>query len=300
MAHHGGTALGLQRRVGMVEVGRRRRPDQSHDALHDHRAVEDVAPLFLIGHAPRHQGRLRGVESRHRAARDADEHHREYGVGGRLRMTVLQTAPDFGDFGLVDGERHHDAHGHAHQQETEYRIDPANDLVDRQQGGYQVVSQDDDHPDVNARVGGELRLQQLRGRVHEDHPDEHHQQHHETAHELFHAVAEVFAVRLGQTAAVVAQGNHARQVVVDRAAEDAPEDNPQVGGRAELCPHDGAADRTHPRDVQELDEEKLPRLHRNVIDPVGHRLRRRRPLLVNAEHPVHETAVEKVSEDEQY
>ena len=140
-------------------------------------------------------------------------------------------------------------------------------------------------------------MQKLCGRVHEDHPDQNHQQHHESAHELFHAVAQIFAMRFRKTATIITERNHAGEVVVDRTTEDATEDNPEIGGRAELRPHDSAADRTHACDIQKLNQEKLPRLHRNVIDPVGHCLRGRFTVFINSEYPFHETAVEEVSED---
>jgi DNA-binding response OmpR family regulator len=44
---------------------------------------------------------------------------------------------------------------------------------------------------------------------------------------------------------------------MNRTSEDAAEYNPQVGCRAELRPHDGAANRAYACDIQELDEEKM-------------------------------------------
>src|SRR5690606_14271875 len=64
----------------LVEEGHGRcRPDQGDDALGDHGAVENLAPIGLVAEAASHQRTLSGMETADGAAGDGDEHQRPDG-----------------------------------------------------------------------------------------------------------------------------------------------------------------------------------------------------------------------------
>ena len=80
--------------------------------------------------------------------------------------------------------------------------------------------------------------------------------------------AKVDADQFGEARATVADGKHAREIVMDGTCEYAAENNPQIGRGTEFGSHDGTENRTGSGNVQELDHEDLPGGHLDVIDSV--------------------------------
>ena len=74
----------------------------------------------------------------------------------------------------------------------------------------------------------------------------------------------------GQTCTFVALRDHACQIVVDGTGENIAQHDPQERGCAELRAHDGTDDGTDACDVQELNQENPPGLHRHIVDAVSH------------------------------
>ena len=110
-------------------------PDERHDALGDHGAIEDGATMTSVFYATRHERRLRGMETADGSVSDGDEHHREDGVGLILGAEALT---HLGEVGTIDIERDENAHGHEDERECEERIHTANDLIDREKRGKNV------------------------------------------------------------------------------------------------------------------------------------------------------------------
>ena len=81
-------------------------------------------------------------------------------------------------------------------------------------------------------------------------------------------------------------------------SEDAAQHNPKERSRAELCTHDGTDDGSDACNVKELDEIDAPRLHRNVVNAVGHGRGGCGTLRVDTEELLNELSVNEVSEDE--
>ena len=235
------------------------------------------------------------MEARHRTAGDGDEHHRKYGVVRCVRMAVFQTIPYFGYLRSESNKGHHNRHGHAQQQETEHRIDTSDQLVDRQQCGNEIIGQNNHHPNIDIPVLRKMRIQQSSRRVDEHHAHQNHQQHHETAHELLDAITQIVSMNFRKAAALFTKGNHARHVIVHRTGKNAAEHDPQEGCGAELGTHDGTADGSHARDVQELDKENAPRLHRDIVHAIGHILRRGLAFRVRTENSLGKLAVYQVT-----
>ena len=122
-------------------------PDQSDDALTDHGAVEYHVALTLRLHAAGHQGRLGRVETRDRAAGHRDEHKAPDGLAGGLH--VVEVGPQLRNYIVgIDKDADADAHSHDDQADAKDGVDFADDLIDGQEGGDEVVSQDDPQPDL--------------------------------------------------------------------------------------------------------------------------------------------------------
>ena len=78
--------------------------------------------------------------------------------------------------------------------------------------------------------------------------------------------------------------------------EDAAEDYPQVGGRAEENAHDGTEDGTRTRDVQELNEVNAPGGHGDVIDSVLEAVRWGLAFWLSPEDTFDECSVEEIAQ----
>ena len=70
-----------------------------------------------------------------------------------------------------------------------------------------------------------------------------------------------------------------RKIIVDAAREDSPEHNPEIDDRPPQSARERAEDRAEPRDVQQLNEERLPQRQRNIVHAVGMVDRRRLPFV---------------------
>ena len=95
----------------------------------------------------------------------------------------------------------------------------------------------------------------------------------------------------------MALGDHAGHVVVDAAAEDRAQHDPEEDHRAEAGAHQRAENGPRARDVQKLDEEGLPGLHRDEVHAVLPCVSRRFPV-IRAEGARHKAAVEHKAEDQ--
>ena len=242
------------------------------------------------------------METADRPAGNGDEH-----VGpDRLSLAapglaaVLQAVPEFGDLRMLHDQADHQGHGHEYQCYRKERVDFADDLVDGEHRGDNVIDEDYPRPDHEGGVGSVAgQVFQDDGRAVNEHGSHQHQQQDaEAEHHGPGAPAEVFPDQLRQARAAIAQRQHPAEIVMHGSAEDAAQHDPEVGRRAELRAHDGPEDGPRTGDVQELDHEDLPRGHGDEIDAVrlgdGGRGTRR----VRTEHPLYELAVEQVSQDQ--
>ena len=290
------------------EIGRDGRPDERHDALGNHRAIEHRAGQALALEAARHQGALRGMETADGTTSDRDEHAGEDGIlvqecgnaqhvlavndlaGSPLRHVAH--VPQFGQVRHLDQQAHQQSGRHHQQGDGKQRIDTADDLVDGQQRGDHIVGKDDDDP----HQGITPHARQDQRRAIDKHGTHHQQQQHgEHQHHVACAAAQVLADERRQVGAVVAQREHAAHEVVHRAGKDASQHNPQVAGRAKPHAHDGTKDGSRARNVQELDHEHLPGGQYHIIHAVGHP-HGRCLAVVGAHHALHYRAVNQVAQ----
>ena len=85
---------------------------------------------------------------------------------------------------------------------------------------------------------------------------------------------------------------------MDGTGEDAAQDDPQIGGRAEFRAHDGPEDGAGACNVQELDHEDFPGWHRDEIHSVGLGNGRGLPGGIGSEYAFDEGPVEEIAENE--
>ena len=219
------------------------------------------------------------MEARNGAAGNGREEHRDDREGLRIGDAVFEG----GEFrnGVFAAEKQHDedADGHEQQREAEDRVDAADDLVDGQQRGGDVVDEnhaqhDQQQPRESAESDAFKRRDVEAGRdercgLREEHrTDEDHQPGGKEPHDDLHAAAEVDPGRLGKTRAVVAQRDDPGDEVMRRTHEDAAEGDPQKRHRPVGRTEHGAENRAEPRNVEQLDQENAPPRQGHVIHAV--------------------------------
>ena len=293
--HVGGTARSGQGFGAGVEGHAHGGPHEADEAFGHHAAVEHGLALLFIGQAAGHQGRLGGVEAADRAAGDGDEHQRE---DGQLLGMVIGEGGPVVEFATVGEHGHGHAHGHDDQHGAEQGVEAADDLVDGQDGGQEVVGEDDGDPEHLVHVVGGQLGQQAGGSGHEDHAHEQQEDDGEHAHHLLGHVAQVVTHDGGYVGALVTHGEHAGEVVMHGTGEDGADNDPQQGAGAVQGAQDGAEDGAHTGDVQQLDEPDLPHGHFNVVDAVGHGLGGGGAVFVRTEDFGDDGTVDDVAHDE--
>src|SRR5699024_12223612 len=116
--------------------------------------------------------------------------------------------------------------GHDDEADAKDGVDLADDRVDGQEGGDEVVGQDDPQPELgvgdNAAEAAVLEQGDDQAGGADGKDGAHHdQQHHaEHAHDVLHAVAKVDAAHLRDGRAVIALGQHAGKIVMHAAGKN--------------------------------------------------------------------------------
>ena len=155
------------------------------------------------------------MEATDGSAGDGNEKAREDGLAVHpYRGTaVLQSVPELGDGRPFDYQSSEQAYGHEYEREGEYGVNLADDFVNGEKGGYEVVCHDDDHPyhhgcgAAAACHPGDVPEDDGRT-VHEHGPDQHKEQDDETQHQLLDSLAKIHASYLGQVGPSVPEGEH--------------------------------------------------------------------------------------------
>ena len=225
-----GGAAGHIQFVGKLQGGCR--PYQGDDALGDHGTVEHAASLALVLDAAGHHRALCGVESADRSTGNGDAQAGEDGQSA-AGVVVLEGIGNLGYRCTAMGKyTDEDADGHENKDYTEHGVYLADNLVDGQGGGQEVVEKDHHDPEEVGVVGYKSvgHIGQQSGRRLDEHG--HHKYHQEegevalrTACDAAHLVAD----NLGQGGSVAFQRDHGRHVVVRCSAEDTTQHDPEVG-----------------------------------------------------------------------
>ena len=183
------------------------------------------------------------------------------------------------DFIALRKERDDEPESHEDEQHAHDGVEAADDTVERNDGGYEVIGENEHAPGQRGRGGEQIRKEmgeeagKQRGRSqHEGGPHHDHEENGEAFHEHTHAPAEVAAYDLGVAYAVFTDGNHTGDVVVHRTGKNGAEHHPQQGHGAVESTENGAQHGAEPGDVDHLAHIELPEGHGLEVHavPSGH------------------------------
>ena len=210
-------------------------------------------------------------------------------------MQVLQR--HLGHRMSADTEEHsaHDTECHDDEADAKERIEPCDDLVDRQQGCQRIVNKDDSEPEEH-RLPRQLGKQHRRSR-HEHDTDENEEDNRKYAHDLKHDMPQILADDLRETFSILTERNHAREIVMHAACKDRTKDDPEVDAGSPERSRKRTEDRTKACDIEELDEKHLPRRQRDIVHAVF-QTNRRCYLPRTPECPVDDCSIDQIADDE--
>ena len=200
-------------------------------------------------------------------------------------------------------DAHEDADSGEEQDGAEYRVDTADDGVDREHGGNQVVQEDDTVDNPGGPIGGQAgEAEDLSGRdvargVDKDSADQQEQQAKEHVVNSVDTLVGVLLDGVRHLSAAVAQADHAAEVVVHGAADDVADGDGDEGDRPKEDALDGSEDGARARDVKKVYEAVLPAAHGDVVNAVA-LVVGRSLAVIRAEDVLAELAVQR-SADEQ-
>ena len=86
---------------------------------------------------------------------------------------------------------------------------------------------------------------------------------------------------------------------MDGTGKNAAQHNPQVGGRTELCAHDGSENGTRAGDVKKLNHKYLPIGKNDEVNTVGFG-HGGGNTVVGTENPLYETTVKQIAQHKSY
>ena len=286
-------------------------PDHGDEALEGHHPVEGGAALTLALHGAGDDGSLGGVEARQNAARDRDEEDGQEVVGVEVALVVDGDGlagiidnsadpglPDFDQRVLLGKDADEHADGGEQEDGAEDRVDAADDGVDREHGGDQIVQEDDTVDDPGRPVGRSAGAHEdlsggyVAGGVDEHRADEEQQDAQEDVVDRVDALVGVLLDHIRHLAAAVTQADHAAHVVVHGAADDVADGDGDEGEGPEEDALDGSYDGAGARNVEKVYEAVLPAAHRDVVNAVLLGVRRSLTV-VGPEHVLTELAVER-------
>ena len=250
------------------------------------------------------------MKPRNRAAGNGREEHRDDREIPRIGNAVPQRGQLRDHVVPVEQQYEEDPERHEQQGKAENRIDPADDLVDRQQRRRNIIKKNHpQHDQQQPRETVEGRNVQRRdiqsvgdqrgGLRKENCSHKDHQPCGKQAHDDFHAGAQIASHQFGEARAILTQRNDAGDEVVHGTHEDPAQRDPQESHGTVCRAENRTEDRAQTGDIEQLDEKNPPAWKRNVIHAVikavAGRCRRR----VDADQPLQITAIGKIGRDEQ-
>lgn len=213
-----------------------------------------------------------------------------------IEIALRQIVPKLWDGRHLDNQTYHQSCSHEEKRDGKKRINLAYYLVDRQQGGDDVIDEDGDDPE---HLGTTYRLEDNGRTVDEDNAHHHQQQHREDKHHLAGGAAQILAHQFGKTCSAMADTEHSTHIVVHGTGKDTAQYNPKIGHRTIPCTHDGAKDRPGTCYVEKLDHEDFPTGQHDKVYPIRlcHCWRR---TVVGSKHVGHKLSIKKITQNEGY
>ena len=174
----------------------------------------------------------------------------------------------------LDEQADEHTHGGEQQDRAEDGIDAANDGVDGEHGGDQIVNEDDTVDDPGGGVihlAGEaehLSGGNVAGGVDEHSADQQQQQAQEHLIDTKNTLVGVLADHVRHLGATVTQADHAGEIVVHSTADDVADGDGKERDGPEEDALDGPDDGAGTGDVQQVDQAVLPAFHGDVVHAV--------------------------------
>ena len=123
-----------------------------------------------------------------------------------IAIALAKIAPELGKVGHFNEQAYHKGHGHEEQGKGKNGIELANNLINGQHGGQNVIDKNSTHP----AHGGSTQVLEQEGRtVNEDYSHHHQQKNGENQHAALSRFAKVITYELWQSGSVVAHAQHA-------------------------------------------------------------------------------------------
>ncbi|CCY01411.1 unknown [Prevotella sp. CAG:924] len=243
------------------------------------------------------------MEATDGSAGDRQEQTREERIGSHIRggaqhgsrhiaVGIIKTCPQLRQIGHRHIEIDQQRESHEEQGKGKDGIEPANDLVNGQHRGQNVIDQDHNHP-AHRRP---TEIFQQKGRTVDKH-NTHHQQEEDRKdeHHTSGRRAKIVADKLGHVSSSMTHREHATQIIVHGTGKDTPEDDPQVSHRSIPRTHDGTKDRACSSNIEKLDHEHFPARKLDIIYTIGHGYSRC-GTVVGTEHALDNLAIEQVTD----
>ena len=253
-------------------------PDHGDEALEDHHIVEGHAALPLALHGAGDDSGLRGMEAGENAAGHSDEEHRNEVLRGEILTIIeggaLPVVPQVQQGIALDEQADEHTHGRQQQDSTEDGIDAADDGIDGEHGGDQIINEDDtvNHPGGD-RGGSTVKTKHLSGGdvaggVDEHRADQQQQYAQENLVNSENTLVGVLADHVRHLGAAVAEADHAGEIVVHSAADYVADGDGDECDGPEQDALNGSDDGAGACDIQQVDEAVLPFPHGNVVHAV--------------------------------
>ena len=236
------------------------------------------------------------MEAGNSAAGYGDKKHGPHGEPFRVHVGK-------GDLGYRHGtedESSSDSDCHNQENRSEKRVQAADYLIHRNDGGKKIIGQDQYEPEAllgEYSTHSQVR-EKSRGSVHKYRTYQYQQDDGKYPHYHPDLVAQVKPDDFRNTFSVVPDGKHSGKVVVNSTGEDGTKHDPEKGGGPEEGSHDGAENRSEACNVQELYKEDLVPGKLHIIDAVGSGQGGGLSGGIHAEYLVDKGAVDKVAPDQ--
>ena len=253
-------------------------PDHGNEAFQNHHIVEGHAALLLALHGAGDDSGLRGMEAGENAAGHSDEEHRNEVLRGEILTIIeggaLPVVPQVQQGIALDEHADEHTHGRQQQDSTEDGIDAADDGIDGEHGGDQIINEDDtvNHPGGD-RGGSTVKTKHLSGGdvaggVDEHRADQQQQYAQENLVNSENTLVGVLADHVRHLGAAVAEADHAGEIVVHSSADYVADGDGDECDGPEQDALNGSDDGAGACDIQQVDEAVLPSPHGNVVHAV--------------------------------
>ena len=239
------------------------------------------------------------MEAGHDPASDRHEKHRQ----DRMAFPIAEDQlPEFRFFdedaivhiGIMEQNGNQDRSRSDQQKHSEERIQRADDLIHREDRGYDIIEENHSDGDPEKFASRHHAVDETRGDIDEYRDDQEKQQDHENSEYGIDRFAHRHIDQGRQVRAFVAKRHHARCEIMDGAADDIADRDDQEDDLAEFNSQDHADHGSDPRDIQQLDQHVFPVRQDHIIHAVVVCYRGSLPV-IRTEDVFHESSVPAVS-----